>query len=48
MGLANVRARLATLFQERAVLDLAANAAGGVRATIRLPYRAEADMQETP
>ncbi len=37
IGLANTRARLATLFADRASLSVVANAAGGVSATLRLP-----------
>jgi hypothetical protein len=40
VGLANVRARLETLFAGRGTLELSANREGGVSATIRLPYRA--------
>jgi hypothetical protein len=39
VGLANVRARLETLFGAAGSLDLASNAGGGVTATLRLPYR---------
>jgi two-component system LytT family sensor kinase len=39
LGLANTRERLATLYGERARLDLGANASGGTVATVRLPYR---------
>jgi len=39
VGLANVRARLATLFGAAGTLDLAANPAGGVTATLRMPLR---------
>ncbi|QNM96115.1 sensor histidine kinase [Chitinimonas koreensis] len=39
MGLANVRARLSTLYDGQARLELAANAAGGVSARIELPLR---------
>jgi sensor histidine kinase YesM len=42
VGLANIRARLETAFEGRGSLDLAANGAAGVIATIRLPYRAVA------
>jgi histidine kinase/histidine kinase/DNA gyrase B/HSP90-like ATPase len=41
VGLANTRARLETLFAAGASLDLAANAGGGVTATMRLPYNGE-------
>jgi LytS/YehU family sensor histidine kinase len=39
VGLANIRARLETLFGPNGSLELAANADGGVTATLRLPYR---------
>jgi signal transduction histidine kinase len=39
VGLANIRARLETLFSAHGTLDLAANPGGGVTATIRLPFR---------
>jgi LytS/YehU family sensor histidine kinase len=39
VGLANTRARLDTLFGGAGTLDLAANAAGGVTAVIRVPLR---------
>jgi signal transduction histidine kinase len=39
VGLANIRARLQTLFGSAGTLDLAANPDGGVTATIRLPFR---------
>jgi hypothetical protein len=39
VGLSNTRARLATLFGASARLDLVANPAGGVTATLRIPYR---------
>jgi hypothetical protein len=39
VGLANTRARLATLFGERARLELEANSGAGVTATIAVPYR---------
>jgi len=42
VGLANTRARLATLFGTSASLDLAVNQGGGVIATLRLPYRVAA------
>jgi LytS/YehU family sensor histidine kinase len=46
VGLANTRARLAALYGDRASLEIA-NAAGGVVATIRLPYHeAESDAGE--
>jgi LytS/YehU family sensor histidine kinase len=37
IGLANLRARLAALYGERAALSLAARDGGGVRAELRLP-----------
>jgi LytS/YehU family sensor histidine kinase len=37
IGLANIRAQLATAFHERAALELAANADGGVTASLALP-----------
>ena len=40
IGLANTRARLATLFGARGRLDLARNPGGGVVATLRLPLEA--------
>jgi len=43
IGLANIRARLETLFGSAATLDLAANPGGGVTATIRLPFRLAAE-----
>lgn len=39
LGLANTRERLATLYGDRARLELAANPEGGTTATVRLPYR---------
>ncbi len=39
VGLANIRARLATLHGHRARLDLASPPGGGTVATVRLPYR---------
>jgi two-component sensor histidine kinase len=39
VGLANVRARLETMFGAAGTLDLAANPAGGVTATLRMPLR---------
>ena len=39
LGLANTRERLATLYGDRARLDLAANPNGGTTATVRLPYK---------
>ena len=39
VGLANVRARLETMFGAAARLELAANPSGGVTATLCLPYR---------
>ncbi|HKE23438.1 MAG TPA: histidine kinase [Bryobacteraceae bacterium] len=44
VGLANTRARLAALYGDRASLEIANDAGGGVVATIRLPYHeAESD-----
>ena len=37
IGLANIRAQLATAFEERAVLELSANPEGGVTASLALP-----------
>jgi hypothetical protein len=39
VGLSNTRARLETLFGSAGVLELAGNAAGGVTAMIRIPFR---------
>ena len=39
VGLANVRARLATLFGANGTLELAANPTGGVTSTLRIPFR---------
>jgi LytS/YehU family sensor histidine kinase len=39
IGLANIRARLATLYGARASLELARTHEGGARATVRLPWR---------
>ena len=39
VGLANVRARLASFFGDEATLHLTRNAGGGVTATLRFPYR---------
>lgn len=39
VGLANTRERLATLYGERATLELEAMTGGGARAIVRLPYR---------
>ena len=46
-GLANIRARLATLFAGKGTLDLATNADGGVTATIHLPWRLAAPGAES-
>ena len=44
LGLANTRARLAALYGDRASLEIANAAGGGVVVTIRLPYHeAESD-----
>jgi sensor histidine kinase YesM len=40
VGLANIRARLATLHGSRARLDLTSPPGGGTVATVRLPYHA--------
>jgi signal transduction histidine kinase len=48
VGLANTRARLETLFGSAGTLDLAANPAGGVTATIRLPFRLAAEGADHP
>jgi sensor histidine kinase YesM len=42
IGLANIRARLDTLFAASASLELAGSPGGGVVATLRLPFRATA------
>jgi len=42
VGLANSRARLATLFGDAGSLDLRTNPAGGMTATIRVPHRSAA------
>lgn len=42
IGLDNTRERLATLYGERATLELRAHPAGGTSAVIRLPWRTEA------
>jgi LytS/YehU family sensor histidine kinase len=39
VGLANIRARLATLFGDAGDLDLSSNPEGGTTATLRLPFR---------
>lgn len=46
VGLANTRARLATLYGERARLELARTPAGGASATVRLPYREWSERRE--
>ena len=48
VGLANVRARLETLFGSAATLDLATNPCGGVTATMRLPLRLAAESPHHP
>lgn len=45
VGLANTRARLAALYGDAADLDLANEPAGGLRASIRLPYHTAADLR---
>jgi LytS/YehU family sensor histidine kinase len=47
VGLANIRARLETQFASAGELELAANAEGGITATIRLPHRCAAQAPET-
>jgi LytS/YehU family sensor histidine kinase len=42
VGLANIRARLETLFADSGGLDLVANTRSGITATLRLPYRTAA------
>jgi LytS/YehU family sensor histidine kinase len=46
VGLANIRARLETLFASAGELELATNAEGGITATIRLPHRCAAQALE--
>jgi signal transduction histidine kinase len=46
VGLANIRARLETLYGDVGVLDLMANPGSGVTATIRIPHRAAAQSPE--
>ena len=48
VGLANIRARLETLFGSAGTLDLATNSAGGVTAMIRLPFRLAAQGPRSP
>jgi hypothetical protein len=48
VGLANIRARLETLFGSAGTLDLAANPGGGVTATISLPFRLAAEGSRPP
>jgi LytS/YehU family sensor histidine kinase len=45
VGLGNIRSRLQTAFGDSGSLELAANAGGGVTATIRIPCRFEGDAQ---
>jgi sensor histidine kinase YesM len=47
VGLANIRARLDTLYADAASLDLASNTEGGVTATIRVPCRSAAAGTES-
>ena len=47
-GLANIRARLATLFGDAGTLELVTNADGGVTARIRLPHRSAARNAGSP
>jgi sensor histidine kinase YesM len=44
VGLANIRARLATLFGDAGSLDLRTNPAGGMTVTIRVPHRRAAAL----
>ena len=46
IGLANIRARLETLYGGLGVLDLMANAESGVTATLRIPFRTAAQSPE--
>jgi two-component system LytT family sensor kinase len=48
VGLANTRARLAALYGERASLEIADAAGGGVVATVRLPYHEAESHAEDP
>ena len=48
VGLANMRARLETLFGDAGTLDLVTNPVRGVTATIRLPFRLAAEGARTP
>jgi LytS/YehU family sensor histidine kinase len=48
VGLANIRARLETLFASAGSLELAANAKGGVTAIICIPLRTAPQSPETP
>jgi sensor histidine kinase YesM len=48
VGLSNTRARLATLFGAAGALELMANAAGGVTAVLRVPYRIEGPLSVLP
>jgi signal transduction histidine kinase len=48
VGLANIRARLETLFGSAGTLALAANPGGGVTATISLPFRLPAEGPRQP
>ncbi|MFN7777506.1 MAG: sensor histidine kinase [Betaproteobacteria bacterium] len=48
LGLANIRERLAQLYGERAALTLVARDAGGVCATISVPYEPVADADRDP
>jgi LytS/YehU family sensor histidine kinase len=45
VGLSNIRGRLETLFASAGSLELAAAPAGGVTATIRLPFSSAADRE---
>jgi hypothetical protein len=44
VGLLNTRSRLAALYGERGILEIADTADGGVIATVRLPYH---EVQES-
>ena len=48
VGLANTRARLETLYGGDGSLDLVANTAGGVTATIRIPHRSAMQAPAAP
>jgi len=48
VGLANTRARLASLYADEGDLDLRVNASGGVTAAIRIPLRLAASEKASP